>query len=174
MNLYVAYPHTDAFEKNRGYSVSAADIEAVRWINKDGGDENYVVLANQSVSAAGLQEFGFLKYLSTEAQKHLSTETLKHRNTENTKARQQIDTNSILFYYPIPTSSPLYKIYLRMVYDGPSLELVEQTRKLSGVEKVYFVINDYWLDARKRIEQAGQIANFETHFDNKVWVFRFE
>ena len=62
MSIYLAYPHNDAFTKARGYAVSTNDIKAVQWINQDGANNDYIVLANQSVSAAGLQEFGFKRY----------------------------------------------------------------------------------------------------------------
>lgn len=149
--LYLSYPHSDAFVKARGHSTGAADILAVRWINENGGDEEYVVLANQATAAAALKEFGFKRYFNS----RLTTHDLQ------------------LFYYPIPTASPLYEIYLRMVYDGPSLEYIEEARELTGAQRVYFVINDYWLDAKKRVEQAREIADEEKEFAGKVWVFRF-
>ena len=39
---------------------------------------------------------------------------------------------------------------------------------------VFLHINDYWLDAKKRVEQAQVIANEEFNIVDKVWVFRFE
>lgn len=152
IGLYLNYPHVDGFEKNRGFSVSAADIKAVRLINLDGAGKDFVVLANQSTAAASLQEFGFKKYFNS----------------------QLTTRNSQLFYYPIPTSSPLYEIYLKMIYDGPSLEYINQARELTGVTRIYFVINDYWLNAKKRIGQAREIADEEFNINDKIWVFRFD
>ncbi|PIR05564.1 hypothetical protein COV56_02130 [Candidatus Kuenenbacteria bacterium CG11_big_fil_rev_8_21_14_0_20_37_9] len=148
ITLYISYPVVDAFEKNRGYSVSRYDIQAVNWINEDSTDKDYIVLANQSTSAAALQEFGFKKYYNSKIQN--------------------------LFYYPIPTSSPLYDIYLKMVYDEPKLKYINTARELTGVKTVYFVINDYWLDFKKRVEQAELIANRIKNINNKIWVFKFE
>ena len=153
--LYLSYPHVDAFNKERGYSVSKADIKAVHLINLDGFGKDFVVLANQSTAAASLQEFGFKKYYEGKCQ------------MSNVKCQ-------MLFYYPIPTSSPLYDLYLKMVYDQPRMEYINQARQLTGAERVYVVINDYWLDAKKRIEQAREIADLEINIDNQVWVFRFE
>lgn len=148
IGLYLSYPHHDAFVKARGYSVSQYDIQAVRWIaNQNNGD--YIVLANQSVSAAALQEFGFKKYyMAQDGQK--------------------------IFYYPLPTSSPLYEIYLKMVYQGPKIEYINQARQLVKVKKVYLVINDYWLDAKKIIKQAQDIADNYKEFNGRVWVFEFD
>lgn len=144
MSLYLAYPQVNAFEKNRGFSVSESDVSAVRLIEEDGRDISYVVLSNQSTSAASLQEFGFKSYV-----------------------------NNNLFYYPIPTSSPLYQIYLKLVYSGVKMEYINQAKELGGVERVYFVINDYWLDAKKRVEQAREIAENEIEVDGRIWVFEF-
>ncbi len=144
MGIYLAYPHNDAFNKARGFSVSKNDIKAVQWINQDGANNNFIVLANQSVAAASLQEFGFKKYYHN------------------------------LFYYPIPTSSPLYDIYLKMVYDGPSLNLIQQAEVLTGVKQIYFVINNYWLDNKKIIQQASELTPIKKNINNKVWIFRFD
>ena len=144
MGIYLAYPHNDAFNKARGFSVSGNDIKAVQWINQDGANNNFIVLANQSVAAASLQEFGFKKYYHN------------------------------LFYYPIPTSSPLYDIYLKMVYDGPSLNLIQQAETLTGVNQIYFVINNYWLDNKKIIQQASELTPIKKNINNKVWIFRFD
>lgn len=144
IGIYLAYPHDDAFVTARGYAVSVDDIQAVQWINQDGLDANYIVLANQSVSAAGLQEFGFKKYYNN------------------------------LFYYPIPTSSPLYDIYLKMVYNKPSLDLIQQAADLTDVKRIYFVINDYWLDSQKIVAQASKLADAEKNIHDRVWIFEFD
>ena len=52
------------------------------------GVSPYIVLANQSVSAAALLRFGFHTYYGAQ------------------------------FYYAIPTGAPLYQSYLDMVYRG--------------------------------------------------------
>ncbi len=58
-SLYLSYPRNDAFQAFHGYNVSSADIAAVRWINQDAGDERFAVLANQVVSSAAINNFGF-------------------------------------------------------------------------------------------------------------------
>ncbi len=148
VGLYLAYPHDDAFVKARGYSVSQDDLQAVRWINNQARGD-YVVLANQSVSAAALQGFGFKKYYV-------------------------LQSGQKLFYYPLPTSSPLYSIYLKMVYQGPKIKYINQARQLTGTDEVYFVINSYWLDAKKIIQQAKKIAVDYRQFNGHVWVFSFK
>ncbi|HLD17448.1 MAG TPA: hypothetical protein VJB99_00020 [Patescibacteria group bacterium] len=81
---YLAYPRHDVYATGHGYNVSRADIEAVRSIETNAGKQPYVVLANQTTSAAAMKEFGFAHY---------------YKNN---------------FYYPIPTGGPLYKIFLEM------------------------------------------------------------
>jgi hypothetical protein len=50
-----------AYFNSRGYSVSAADIKAVNWINEN-AKTDFIVLSNQQVGAASLNQFGFKKY----------------------------------------------------------------------------------------------------------------
>ncbi|HRY63503.1 MAG TPA: hypothetical protein P5267_02810, partial [Patescibacteria group bacterium] len=161
-SLYLSYPHNDALEKGRNYAVSAYDLEAVSWIDSDAVNTDYVVLANQSVSAASLQEFGFKKY-------YISTPlpTLPSSEGRPNKVQQ-------LFYYPIPTSSPLYEIYLDLIYNGVTMEKIQKARELTGASKVYLVINDYWLDAKKRVEEAKLLTKRHEEIEGRVWVFGFK
>lgn len=120
--VYVSYPRQNRYEIGRQYSTSAHDFEAVRKIAEQ-NRADYVVLANQSVSAAAIATAGFKSYFP--------------------------DPNggNPIFYYPLPTSSPLYAIYLDMVYQTPSRKNAEQAQALTGVRTVYFVLNDYWENA---------------------------
>jgi hypothetical protein len=80
--VYNALPRHDAGIIGHGWSVSATDIEAVRFIEKDAQDQPYTVLANQSVSAAAVSQFGFKRYVND------------------------------IFFYPLPTGGPLYTLFL--------------------------------------------------------------
>jgi hypothetical protein len=84
-SLYLSYPRFDDYANSHGYATSKADILAVRFIEQDARGKNYIVLANQQVSAAALREFGFNRYYNN------------------------------LFYYPIPTGGLLYQYYLALV-----------------------------------------------------------
>ncbi|MFA5076340.1 MAG: hypothetical protein WC480_02905 [Patescibacteria group bacterium] len=147
-SFYVSYPHHDPYYFNRGFSVSTADLKAVSYIEENTiGD--YLVLANQSVAAAALQEFGFKKYYQT--------------------------SQGELFYYPIPTSGRLYQYYLQMVYQAPTKKTMLQAMDLLGVEQGYFVLNKYWTDSEKLISQAMAEANSYKNIDNgQVWIFYFQ
>ena len=61
-----------------------------------------------------------------------------------------------------------------MIYNGLNLKKIEKARQLTGVKTVYFVINDYWLDAKKRIAEASELAGEIQNFNGRVWAFKFE
>jgi len=140
---YGAFPRLDDYRWSRGYSTSEHDVAAVRWINTHAiGD--YVVLANQSVSAAALREYGFRTYYGDQ------------------------------FYYSIPTGAPLYKRYLEMVYGSASRATMEAAMRDIGVTQAYLVIDDYWTDAARTIESAKKTADDWQEIDGgKVFIFRY-
>lgn len=105
----------------------------------------YVVLANQQVSAAALKEFGFAHYYND------------------------------LFYYPVPTASPLYQAYLKMVYEKPSKDAAQEAARLAGVDSVYFVLNKYWYAFPKVMNEAKFSADsWQSFGSNDVMVFKYE
>ncbi|MCK4554034.1 hypothetical protein KAU19_03655, partial [Candidatus Parcubacteria bacterium] len=121
-SLYLSYPRFDKYHNSHGYSVSQNDIDAVRWIENN-AQSDYMVLANQQVSAAALREFGFAKYY-----------TAKNKS-------EILNLKSEIFYYPIPTGGPLYQYYLDMVYKKPSRGTMVAAMDLTGVNEAYFVLN---------------------------------
>ncbi|MBI5655083.1 hypothetical protein HZC53_05535 [Candidatus Uhrbacteria bacterium] len=128
---YDALPRNDALVTGRGWSVGQADLEAVRTIDRDAERQPYTVLANQSVSAAAVVQFGFKRY------------------------------HDQIFYYPIPTSGPLYDLYLRMTYKEPTRDTVSDAGALGGTKLVYVVLNDYWWNAINTAETLSIIADGE-------------
>ncbi|HBU27639.1 TPA: hypothetical protein DEB00_00805 [Candidatus Uhrbacteria bacterium] len=124
---YVSYPRHDAYAVSRGFTVSESDHTTVTSIESDAHGEPYVVLANQSVSAVAIQDFGFAHYYGP---------------------------NKDVFYYPVPTGGPLYQIFLSMIEETPTQDLALRAMDLAGVNKLYFVINDYWWSAERAIERA--------------------
>ncbi len=146
-SLYYSYPKDDGedYHIDRGYSVSSSDITAVHAIAQDAGEKNYIVLANQMVGAAALREFGFKKYYGQN------------------------------FYYSIPTGYPLYQYYLKMVYDEPSLAVIEEAADLTGVRLVYFVINKYWTEFDKIVEKAKKITDDWTVInEGALYIFKYQ
>lgn len=113
-NFYLSYPRRDPYIYNKSINTSSFDFEAVNYISSI-APTDYVVLANQAVSAAAIAEFGFAKYYDD------------------------------LFYYPLPTSSPLYQSYLDLAYQKKSITAVlNQIVSKTSQADIYFVINDYW------------------------------
>ncbi|MDP2708448.1 MAG: hypothetical protein Q8O93_00125 [bacterium] len=148
-SLYISYPRYDNYFNSRGYSVSRADLEAVSLINQNSAGD-FIVLANQQTSAAALKRFGFKKYYGG------------------------ADGRPI-FYYPIPTSSPLYQHYLDMVYKKPSRETMSAAMDLAGVKEGYFILNKYWRASKKIIDEAKLSADsWQTAGEGEVYVFKYE
>jgi hypothetical protein len=129
-SLYVSYPRNDGTVRSSGFNVSQYDIDAAYAIAAHAGDVNYLVLANQTVSSAALREFGFIRYYEND-----------------------------LFYYPIPTSSPLYSDFLVMADENPSHETANEVMKKTGADRMYFVLNDYWWNAEATAEAAKKEAD---------------
>lgn len=144
--LYISYPRYDVYFNSRGYSTSQDDIEAVKTIQKTASGP-YLVLANQQVSVAALKELGFDNYYQT--------------------PRGQI------FFYPIPTGGQLYQYYLDMVYKKPSRETMAQARSLAGVSESYLIINKYWYQSGRVINEAKLSANSWQSINNEVYIFEY-
>lgn len=147
-SLYISYPRFDNYFNSRGYSVSGSDIEAVKWVNDDSKND-FIVLANQQVSAAALSQFGFKKYYTVVSEK----------NT--------------LFYYPIPTSSPLYHYYLSMVYEQANRQTMLKAMDMAGVKVGYFILNSYWRGFKKIYDEAKYTAQSSKEFNGGVFVFKY-
>jgi len=146
-SLYISYPRYDKYFNSRGYSVSANDLSAV---NKIAQQENqpYLVLANQQVSVAALKEFGFNNYFKT--------------------------TKGLIYFYPIPTGGPLYQFYLDMVYKNPDRSTMQEALNLVGVKTGYLVINKYWNNSAKLINEAKLEADSFFDVNGEVYVFKYE
>lgn len=152
-SLYLSYPRLDNYFNSHGYAVSDNDLEAVRWIESD-GQSDFIVLANQQVSAAALREFGFKKYFKTSDSGGI---------------------NSEIFYYPVPTGGRLYQYYLGMVYDKPSRASMFKAMDLAGVDKGYFVLNDYWWAFPKILAEAKLEADSWREINGgKIYIFKYE
>lgn len=146
--LYLSYPRYDNYFNSHGYAVASADISAANWINQDTKND-FIVLANQQASAAAISQFGFKKYYG-------------HGQNQ-------------IFYYPIPTGSPLYQYYLGMVYKKPSRETIVAAMNLAGVNVGYFVLNKYWRGFKKIADEAKLSADSWQEIDNgEVVVFKYE
>ena len=146
-SLYTAYPRFDKYFNSHGYSTSANDIAAVQSIAAE-AHSPYIALANQQVSAAALRAFGFDHYYQTAAGE--------------------------LYFYPIPTGSPLYQYYLDMVYKNPGRETMAEAMDLAGVDKGYLVVNKYWYQSGRIINEAKLEADRWWTINDDVYVFKYQ
>ncbi|MBT4856812.1 hypothetical protein HON52_01330 [Candidatus Uhrbacteria bacterium] len=128
--IYGAFPRNDNYARSAGFNVSTTDFDAATTINDMGGDQQYIVLANQAVSAAALELYGFAQYYHED-----------------------------IFYYPIPTGGELYSKYLQMADVDPTRETMIDAMDLAGVDLGFFVLNDYWWDSSRISEAAKQEAD---------------
>lgn len=147
-SLYANYPRRDNYFNSHGISTSNSDLQTVNTIEKQ-ARESYIVLANQQVGAAALKIFGFERYY-------------------------RLADGQELFFYPIPTSSPLYQYYLDMVYKTPAKKTMAEAMDLVGVKEGYLVVNKYWW-AFDKIVAAGKVeADSWQALDNgAVYIFRY-
>ncbi len=146
VGLYVSYPRFDKYFNSRGYSTGANDIAAVNSIDAE-ASAPYIVLANQPVSAAALQSFGFNHYYRT--------------------------GGGELYFYPIPTGSPLYQYYLDMVYKNPDRASLIKALDLAGVDNGYLVINKYWNQSGRVISEAKLTADKWWTINDEVFIFKY-
>jgi hypothetical protein len=144
-SLYLSYPRMDNYHNSHGYSISEQCLEAVDWIEKDAKKE-YIVLANQQVSVAALEKFGFDRY---------------HKKN--------------IYFYPIPTSGKLYDYYLDMVYKKASFKTMKEAMEYAGVEQGYFVLNKYWW-AFPKIKREAELeaTNVKEIGDGDIFIFKYE
>ena len=146
-SMYLSYPRLDAYINSRGYSVSNADILAVRSIDKQ-TNKPYIVLANQQTSVASLKELGFDHYFKT--------------------ASEQV------FFYPIPTGGKLYQYYLEMVNKSPERKTMESAMDLVGAKEGYFVVSKYWWLSGQIISEAKlQADSYWEIAGGDIYVFKF-
>ncbi|MBU1895889.1 hypothetical protein KJ641_03400 [Patescibacteria group bacterium] len=145
---YLTYPQRNPKVHFPGLNVTQADFDASKLIHDENTDSNYIVLSTILTSAASIEQFGFTTYF---------------------------DTNlGQFFYYSIPSGSPLYQAYLKMLYEEQSQETMQEVMDLTKTDKAYFVINSYWHDFANIVEGAKKTADSWQEVDGgNIWVFRY-
>lgn len=145
-NAYGTYPRHDNYARSSGFNVANVDVDAVYAIDDLGGDQDYIVLANQAVSAAALESFGFKTYYKND-----------------------------IFYYPIPTGGELYNSFLEMTENEPTRDAAYEAMDLAGVDLAFFVVNEYWWQSEKIREHAKLEADdWFSVGDGAVTVFIYD
>lgn len=149
ISFYLSYPRVDTYAFSRYINTSALDIKAVHQIEEKATGQDYIVLGNTSFSAAAVQEFGFKKYFPT--------------------------AHGPIFFYALPTGSPLYDYYQKMVYQGATRETMNQAMDLVGVRQAYLVLHDYWNSFKTAAPQAKQTADEWWEVGSgKVLIFKYK
>ena len=146
ISLYISYPRHDKYYNSRGYSVGINDLKAVSFIDQN-AEAKYVALANQQVSVAALKQFGFNNYYQT--------------------------SKGLLYFYPIPTGGPLYQYYLDMVYIKPDKKTAQKAMDLTGTKAVYLIVNKYWTNSGKIINEAKIDADSWFNINDEVYIFKY-
>lgn len=150
--LYLSYPRNDAYTPFHGRTLSATDISVVRFVDADGGAIPHVVMANQVLASAAIREFGFKTYFTV------------------SRAGKQ----EAVFYYPIPSGSPLAPLYYAML-TSPSRTLMNRAMDTVGVTRSYFVVRDYEARFPIIIRDAKKTADSWREIDmGKAYVFMYE
>lgn len=150
-SLYATLPRHTRYETSRSYTIGQVDLDTVSQIETHAKEQDYVVLSNQNVAASALETFGFKKY---------------YPHTDHTGEQ--------IYLYPIPTGGSLYQVYLSMVYDAPTKENARKAFEITGVNNVYFVMNPYWSDFEKIVNNA--IAHADEMFQvgkNVIFLYRY-
>lgn len=146
-NVYLTYPRRDAYETSHGFNVSQSDLEAVQMIDEWAKGEPYLVLANQSVSAAAMKKFGFRYYddlffypIPTGGKLYALFLRMNDRPARET-AREALDL------------VPMH----------------------GDVQTLFYAVNTYWFESSRIIETAKTTANeWKNVRDGTIYLFRYD
>lgn len=142
---YMTYPRHDAYETSRAFNTSVADFATVRLTEEWANGEPYLVLANQSVSAAAISEIGFRYYGSL--------------------FFYPIPTGDALYEQFLAMNETPTREIART-----ALNLVPMH---GDVSSLFYAVNDYWWDAPRIIETAKTTAN-DWRATGGVHIFRYD
>lgn len=145
--FYMTYPRRDAYETNRGFNTSTHDISAVYLIEEWAEKQPYLVLANQSVSAAAISEIGFRYYGDLFFYPIPTGEQLYQQFLAMNKTPTREIAKNALALVPMQ----------------------------SDIQTLFFVVNNYWWDALRIIETAKTNADdWRSVGNGAVHVFRYD
>ena len=119
-------------------------LKTVNFLEQLNQGQPYVSLASQPVSAAAIKELGFKYYYNS------------------------------YFFYPVPTGERLYQLYEDLAYNKEkTADVIATVRYLTGVNTVYFILNDYWFDAKDLILAHKESADHWYAIDGKNYIFEY-
>lgn len=138
VSMYLSYPRSDKYENFKGYSVSDTHYKTVDYIEKTFTDTNYLVLADQSLGASLISNYGFKKYFGNE------------------------------FYYSLPTNikDNIYQDFIDMTKEeSDKLKTAYQAANKTGANIIIFVLNDYWDYTDKLLDEHKKLSNMWAEID---------
>jgi len=136
---YFSYPIYDKHANSKSFNVTASDLKTVELIEQDANNEDYIVLANQMIGVAAIDTYGFAHYYNGN------------------------------FYYSMPLgANNIYQNYLSMIENNASRDEAIIAMDKANVDKLYFVVNNYWHSAKQAISQAESSADSKILVDNGV------
>jgi hypothetical protein len=139
VSIYFSYPVYDRYLNSKSANVTASDLHTVEYIENDAQGEPYIVLANQMVGAAAIHKFGFAKYYNDN------------------------------FYYSMPLgSNNIYQEFLTMIEGQATREVAQNAMNKAKVNRLYFVVNNYWHSSKIANEQAKNSADEVIPIDNGI------
>ncbi len=145
-SIYFSYPLYTKYKNSKSFNVTATDIKTVQLIEKHASGKPYIVLANQMLGAAAIKEFGFANYYNDN------------------------------FYYSMPLGlNNIYQNYLKMIEIKASKEEALKAMNKAQVDKLYFVVNNYWHSAKKARTEALESSLDHILVDQGVnYIFIYE
>lgn len=143
-STYFSYPIYDRYQNSQSVNVTADDLETVVLIEQSASSENYIVLANQMLGAAAIDKYGF-----------------KHYYQNN-------------FYYSMPVGNEnIYQEFLSMIEIKADKETAIRAMDKAQVNRLYFVVPNYWHSAKSAITQAKESADsYFTVGNNTVFLYK--
>ncbi|HBK35224.1 TPA: hypothetical protein DDZ01_04505 [Candidatus Uhrbacteria bacterium] len=155
-NIYLTYPRDDAYITGHGINVSQSDVDVIYLIDEI-AKQPYVVLANQSVSAAAIRNLGFDHYFGDQ------------------------------YFYPIPTGETFYHYFLNMNNAPTKETALEALGFINALcteavncdqeqaQSIFYVVDRYWWESARIIETAKGTADaWLSVGDGEVYLFRFD
>jgi hypothetical protein len=142
-SFYLNYPRKDNYFNSRGYSVSSSDFTAVKSIEENKVNDNYIVLANQQVGAAAIKEFGFKRYYDG------------------------------WLYYSVQTGGLFYDYYLKMLDNPDRELIMELLSQTGADNAYVVVNDYWWAYERIVNEMKVEADSYYQAGDDKVSVFHF-
>ncbi len=156
-SLYQNYPRVDRYENFKGFNISSDDLKTVQYIEQK-TKAPYLVLANQQMGAAALDQFGFLRYVHT-------------ADERGNETRMNAEKNGRPFFYSIPVSSRAQAFFLEAV-NTPSPQTIQKVFEEYEINELYVIVSPYWKKADWIARELKKIAdeNF-TVGENRIFKF---